>query len=319
MSRRDREKTQEDIRAAAKVAAAEVRAAAKEAAAEVKAAAAAYARELTEERIAEATEGLRARRSAAEAESSIWVRPAPGARRARLTREEIAQAALALADAEGLDAVSMRRVAAMLGAGTMSLYHYVRTKAELIELMGDAMMAEVLLAPGELPTDWRAALRAIAIRTVATFRAHPWAIEGPPSTPGPNSLRHFDQCLEAVAGLQIDLAARIEIIALIDDYAFGFVLREAQDVVERVTQGESFLVGIADYMDAQIATGRYPHLEQVARDAPSTRAALEQVDRLMHDPDRFARGLDSLLDGIALELRRRGVAAAPDAGAPPRR
>jgi AcrR family transcriptional regulator len=286
---------------------------------EIKAAAGAYARELTEERISEATESLRARRAAAEAESSIWVRPAPGARRARLTREEIAQAALALADAEGLEAVSMRRVAAMLNAGTMSLYHYVRTKAELIELMGDAMMAEVLLAPGELPPDWRSALRAIAIRTVATFRAHPWAIEGPPSTPGPNSLRHFDQCLEAVAGLEIDLPARIEIIALIDDYAFGFVLREAQDVVERATQGESFLVGIADYMDSQIATGRYPHLEQVARDAPSTRAALEQVDRLMHDPDRFARGLECLLDGIALELQRRGVAAAPDGGAPPRR
>jgi len=314
MSRREREISQEDVRAAAKAAAAEVRAAAKEAAAEVRAAASAYARERKDERIAEVVEGLRSRRSAAPAEQSIWVRPAPGARRARLTREEIARAALALADAEGLEAVSMRRVAATLDAGTMSLYHYVRTKAELIELMGDEMMAEVLVAPGELPPDWRSALRAIATRTVATFRAHPWAIEQPPSTPGPNALRHFDQCLEAVAGLEIDIPARIEIIAMIDDYAFGFALREAQDAAERAAQSESWLDAIAFYIDSQIATRRFPHLEEIARGAPSTRTAMEQIDRLMHDQERFARGLECLLDGIALDLERRGVAA----GAPPR-
>jgi AcrR family transcriptional regulator len=311
--------SQEDLRAAAKEAAAEVRAAAKEAAADVKAAATAYARELTEARLAEATENLRLRRPVADAESSIWMRPAPGARRARLTREEIAQAALALADAEGLEAVSMRRVASMLGVGTMSLYHYVRTKAELIELMGDAMMAEVLIPPGELPPDWRSALRAIAIRTVATFRAHPWAIEGPPSTPGPNSLRHFDQCLEAVAALPIDMPTRIEIIAMLDDYAFGFALREAQDELERAAQGESTLGAIADYMDSQLATGLFPQLEAFARDAPSTRAAIEQLDQLMHDKDRFTRGVDNLLDGIALDLERRGVAALPDVAARPAR
>src|SRR5262249_21982259 len=88
----------------------------------------------------------------------IWARPEPGSRRPRFTREQIAAAALAIADAEGMEAVSMRRVAADLGAGTMTLYHYVRTKDELIALMDDAIVGEVLLPDDELPRGWRAAM-----------------------------------------------------------------------------------------------------------------------------------------------------------------
>ena len=91
--------------------------------------------------------------------SSIWDRPEPGSRRPRHTREQIAAAALAIADREGFEAVSMRRVAAEVGAGTMTLYHYVRTKDDLIDLMDDAIMGEVLIPDGELPATWREAMR----------------------------------------------------------------------------------------------------------------------------------------------------------------
>ena len=71
----------------------------------------------------------------------IWLREEPRGRRASHTRAEIARAAVEIADGEGFDAVSMRRVARQLGAGTMTLYHYVRNKDELITLMADEVMA----------------------------------------------------------------------------------------------------------------------------------------------------------------------------------
>ena len=303
MSRNERKNPREERKAAAKQAAAATRAVAAELAAEVKQAATLYAQELTEERFREAIESRRAgARHAAEQEPSIWVRPGPGARRARLTREDIAQAALALADAEGIDAVSMRRVAATLGVGTMSLYHYVRTKAELVELMNDEMMAEVLVPAGELPAQWRSALQAIATRSMDTVRRHPWALERPPNTPGPNALRHFEQCLEAVAGLDVGLSKRLEIIAMVDDYAFGFVLRQAHDARERELQSEAGLDALAAYFESQVATGEFPHLEAIVRGAAGIREAIAELEALMSDEGRFARGIERLLDGIALDL-----------------
>ena len=98
-----------------------------------------------------------------------------------------------VADTEGIDAVSMRRVASELGAGTMTLYHYVRTKEDLLALMDDAMMAELLVPESELPKDWREALTAIAHRTRNTFSRHRWALLGlrePMPGPKPGPLPH---------------------------------------------------------------------------------------------------------------------------------
>ena len=85
-------------------------------------------------------------------EPMVWFRQEPASRRPAHTRADIARAAIEIADSEGFDAVSMRRVAQRLGAGTMTLYHYVRNKDELITLMSDAVMAEVVVPEGELPT-----------------------------------------------------------------------------------------------------------------------------------------------------------------------
>jgi AcrR family transcriptional regulator len=92
-------------------------------------------------------------------------RPSP------LSREKIAAAALAIADAEGFSSVSMRRIAQEMGVGTMSLYYYVKTKADLIAVMDDALMGEVLAL--SLPANWREALTVIATRTRDVFLAAP--------------------------------------------------------------------------------------------------------------------------------------------------
>lgn len=242
-----------------------------------------------------------AREARREGAGPIWLRPEPGARRPRFSREEIAKVALSIADAEGIEAVSMRRVAAELGAGTMSLYHYVQSKDELLELMHDAMIGEVLVPEGELPSDWRAALTAIATRSFATFARHPWAIEAPPSAPGPNAMRHVDQSLAAVAELDIDLRTRFEIIAMIDDYTVGFVLRAAEDERELQTYGETFLDRIGEYFGEQLATGEYPNIERAIGER-SVRDVIGELNELSRDEGRFARGLARVLDGIGRSL-----------------
>jgi AcrR family transcriptional regulator len=234
-----------------------------------------------------------ARRAARDDAGPIWTRPAPGARQPRLTREEIAAAALRIADAEGIDAVSMRRVATALEAGTMSLYYYVQSKDELLDLMNDAMVGEVLVPEGELPQDWRAALTAIAMRSLAAFNSHPWAIHAPPATPGPNTMRHIDQSLAAVAGLGLDLGTRFEIISMVDDYLLGYLMRATEEEVP-----PDIIVG---YFEEQIATGEYPHLAELVEGRP-VRAAIEELAELARDDRRFARGLARMLDGVAIQL-----------------
>ena len=81
----------------------------------------------------------------------IWLRPEPSGRKPRYTRAEIARTAIGIADAEGFDAVTMKRIAAELGAGTMTLYYYVRNKADIVALMQDAIFDDILVPAGELP------------------------------------------------------------------------------------------------------------------------------------------------------------------------
>jgi AcrR family transcriptional regulator len=231
----------------------------------------------------------------------IWTRPEPGRRRASHSREQIAAAAIAIADAEGLEAVSMRRVARELGAGTMTLYHYVRTKDDLLALMDDAIMGEVLVAPGKLPADWRAALTAIAGHSRAAFQRHPWAFDGlRNSRGGPNSLRHFEQSLGAVAGLGLDVAAQLELLTLVDDYVFGFVMREQQltdfDVEEELRPA------VLAFVEEQIATGEFPHIERFMSEDEESLGGFARFAAMARDPGRFQRGLERLLDGVEVTL-----------------
>ncbi len=235
----------------------------------------------------------------------IWARPEPGARRPRHTREQIAATALAIADSEGIEAVSMRRVAAELGAGTMTLYHYVASKNELVALMEDAVMGELLVPEGELPGDWREALTAIARRTRATFIRHPWAVSGMRGTGmSPHALRHFEQSLAAVAGTGLDAAARLDVVATVDDYVSGFVLKsDLEPGVEAIPP--EVAPAVAEYFEAQLRTGEYPHVEALLGEGDRWAGLVRLLLTAAGDQDRFERGLARLLDGVELDIERR--------------
>lgn len=228
----------------------------------------------------------------------LWTRPEPGARRARFSREEIATAAMRIADSEGFDALSMRRLAVELGAGTMTLYHYVSTKDELLSLVVDAVMGEVVIPPGEtLPDDWREALRTIALHTLAALRRHPWVLDitdDPPA--GPNSMRHFDQTLAAVRSLPLELDAKLDIILAVDEYVFGVALNE------RNNMGEAEDDRVPAYMAALMIEGDYPELAALVEECGGLEQAWATIARAVRRPDRFERNLDRFLRAIEAEV-----------------
>ena len=239
---------------------------------------------------------------------SIWERPEPGSRRPRHTREQIAATALAIADSEGFEAVSMRRIARELGAGTMTLYHYVRTKDELIDLMDNAIMGEVLIPEGEMPDTWREALLAIARRSRAAFERHPWALQAlDGARGGPNGMRHFEQSLAAVASLDLDVRAKLELIAVVDDYVFGFVFRSsAVSAALSATLHEEIIDQLLPYFDAQIGSGEYPNIEELFGGG-DVRETWQLVVETMISESRFEFGLERLLDGLAANLANRSA------------
>ena len=235
-------------------------------------------------------------------EGPVWTTPAPGSRRPRFTREQIAETAIAVADAEGFEAVSMRRVAAELGAGTMTLYHYVPTKRDLLTLMADTMMAELLLPDDVLNGGWRAALTAIAKQSRAVVLRHPWAAALQQAEPrfGPNGIRHFEQSLAAVADLPLGQLEKLEVISLVDDYVFGVVAHELE---ERGDHTDEWLDALSAWVRKLLGTGELPQIEALfGGEDPAT-----VIRRLMGTvtlDERFERGLGYLLDGIALRYER---------------
>jgi AcrR family transcriptional regulator len=170
----------------------------------------------------------------------------------QLSREAIGTAALAIADAEGFRAVSMRRVAQQLGVGTMSLYYYVKTKDDLVAVMDDALMNEALLPV--VPRNWKRAISEIAMRTHAILLRHPWALVSMQSAPpGINALRHMEQCLQALAETSMSAKEKLTLLAIVDDFVFGHALREAAS--ETAVDME--------FAQAQIAKGDFPRIAEV--------------------------------------------------------
>ncbi|MFG2042375.1 TetR/AcrR family transcriptional regulator C-terminal domain-containing protein [Dactylosporangium sp. NPDC048998] len=233
----------------------------------------------------------------------IWARPEPSARAPRFSRERIAAAALEIADAEGIAAVSMRNVAARLGAGTMTLYNYVETKDELFALMDDALMAEAVVPADELPAGWREATAEIARRTWTVLTRHPWAItvgQGPAI--GPNAMLHFEQSLAALAGTGLDNAAKLDLLAIVDAYVFGSALRAA-DARGRGETDPAEVEAIVAYGMRQLHTGRFPHTAALlgGRDPRDAEVAGPPVDEA-GVAAQFERGLQAVLDGVAARI-----------------
>ncbi|HEX6451634.1 MAG TPA: TetR/AcrR family transcriptional regulator [Trebonia sp.] len=216
-----------------------------------------------------------------------------------LSVDGIVDAAIAVADAEGADAVSMRRIARELRAGAMSLYWYVSSKDELHELMVERVQAEA-----EVPVpsgDWRADLRGFARNLRAALLRHPWAMDflvsGPPS--GPNDARNAERLFGAVSVLGVDPVTAVWIAMTVGTYVQGAVLREvreirwecaAEEASESMTEDEIATL-LADFHKRVRDSGRYPHLTALMDcgldpDSPDSR------------DERFEFGLDCVLDGI---------------------
>jgi AcrR family transcriptional regulator len=235
---------------------------------------------------------------------SIWARPEPGARRPRFSREVIADTAVRIADAEGLEAVSMRRVASELHSGTMTLYHYVQNKDELIALMFNAVVGEVLVPDDEFAGDWREAMTQIARRSRAVALRHPWLLEARPQGGlSPNVMRHVEQSLAAVADTGLEPERRMDIVAMVDDYTYGSLARPGGS--HEGGPSEQEIAAFLSYVDEQLGTGDFPHTRATFGDE-SARAFFARQSSAEADEQRFERGLAALLDGIELSIEKRG-------------
>ncbi|HEV7483708.1 MAG TPA: TetR/AcrR family transcriptional regulator [Solirubrobacterales bacterium] len=232
----------------------------------------------------------------------VWLREEPCTRSPAHSRARIAAAAVALADSEGFEAVSMRRVAQELGAGTMTLYHYVANKDELVTLMVDAVMGEILVAEDEMPAGWRPAIAAIATSSREALRRHRWMLDRlGDGRPGPNGMRHFEQSLEAMSSAGISSRAMFEAIVLVDEYVFGFAIREAQESAEH---DRGWAPGVREFFQRELDSGGFPRVRELLGDDAD--AAVNRVADVFFEAGRFERGLKRLLDGIEAGLKPAG-------------
>lgn len=224
----------------------------------------------------------------------LWERPEPPSRPvlAPLSRERIVRAAIGLADANGLDAVSLRKVAATLDVGPMRLYGYIDTKDELLDLMLDTVYAEIR------PTgdSWREVLHSVADITRRAVHQHEWLadlIGGRPQL-GPHALARGEAVVAALGGVDVDIV--MPVVTAVDAYVIGTVRREIAELrAERATgmDKHEWQVAFGPYLERTFATGRFPALATVVRDGAHL------------DADQtFQTGLDFLLDGIEAHLRR---------------
>ena len=231
----------------------------------------------------------------------VWERPEPPSRPALgpLSRERIVRAAIAIADEEGLPSVSLRKVGAALDAGPMRLYGYLSTKEELLELMVDAVYGE-MATPSPLRGDWRKALRTVAQRTRRAVAQHPWLVEllGGRLNLGPHTMAQLEAALAALShspGFE-DIDDVLQALGTVNAYVIGALRAEESELRATFESGldkTAWQNATGPYIERLIATGRFPTIEKVVRDAK-------------HPPFDvvFERGLDCVLDGIAASLAR---------------
>ncbi|MFD7325114.1 TetR/AcrR family transcriptional regulator [Streptomyces sp. NPDC059875] len=199
----------------------------------------------------------------------IWARPERTGRgpKPAYSRADIVAAAVRLADADGIDALSMRRIAADIGCGTMSLYNYVPRKEDLYELMVDAVSGEYDL-PDPPSGDWRADMFHVAREARGILRRHPWVIRLMTTAyaSGPNALRFLEGCLACLDGLDVPGGTKMELIATVNGTVMTIVANELA-LAERARglpwseEQEQAVRGA--YLMGQLAGGAYPRVAAV--------------------------------------------------------
>jgi len=223
--------------------------------------------------------------------------PAPGAttrsvpdvrrqsRRQPLSRERVLRAALAVADRNGIAGLTIRSLAAELGAKPMSVYHHVANKDEILDGIVDLVFDEIHLpTPGQ---DWRTEIRQRAEAARRVLGRHRWAIGLLESraTPGPANLRHHEAVLAALraAGFTVELSAHA--YALLDSYVYGFALQEAS-----LPFDDTNVTEVAGPIMDTFLVGKHPHMAELAAEL-----VLQPGYSFANE---FSFGLDLILDGL---------------------
>lgn len=195
--------------------------------------------------------------------------------------------ALALADEQGLAALTIRSLATRLGAKPMAIYHHVPNKDAILDAVVDRVFGEIELPqPGH---SWRPELRRRAVSARAVLRRHAWSIgllDSRTSAPRPATLRHHDAVIGTLRADGFGVAQTAHAFALLDSYVYGFVL---QEVALPATQPAEIPDEVAE-MTAELDTGEYPHLAELAR---------EHFLQPGYDfADEFDLGLEQVLDAL---------------------
>jgi AcrR family transcriptional regulator len=211
-----------------------------------------------------------------------------------LSREAIVAAAIEIADAEGLAAVSMARVAEQVGASTMALYRYVANKDELLLLMSDAGID----GPPALPVGatWREGLTAWSHAVRKVWMTRPWLLQipvtGPPA--GPRNLAWLEAGLTALAGTGLDGGERLDVVQVLSTYLRGEAWLNLDLIAASTNDPDSFALDYGGAFARLIDPGRFPELAAIVSEGPFGEP--DPVDE-HHDS-----GLETLLDGIARRI-----------------
>jgi len=216
-----------------------------------------------------------------------------------LSLDRIVRAAVEIADGEGLEALSMRRVAAALGAGTMSLYRHVTGKDDLIDLMAEAVLEEAEIgSPAAGPDGWRERLAAYARAMWALYLRHPWLLQVLSATRprlAPRGMAKTEWLLRAVEGLSGDLPTMVRAVVAVTGYVQGMAMFLVNDMdAERRTglAKDQWWELNRERWRALATSGPYPILARIAA---------EDHEDVGLD-EEFEFGLERMLDGLALHL-----------------
>jgi AcrR family transcriptional regulator len=212
-------------------------------------------------------------------------------RRVPLDRQRALSAAIELADAGGIAALTMRKLAHALDVEAMSLYHHVANKDDILDGMVDLVFAEIELPAAD--SDWATAMRQRARSLRAALVRHPWAIGimESRSAPGPATLRHHDAMIGSCRRAGFSVAMSAHAFSLLDSYIYGFVL---QEVSLPFADGDD----LGEVLDAMVPADfalEYPHFAELTR---------EYVLRSGYSySDEFEFGLNLILDGLAASMK----------------
>jgi AcrR family transcriptional regulator len=212
-------------------------------------------------------------------------------RRSRLSRDRVLEAAIAHADEVGLEALTMRQLAEMLGVAPMALYRHVASKDDLMDAMVDVVFGEIGVPSGG--GDWKTAMRRRAIAVRDALVRHGWAIGLMESrrNPGPANLRHHDAVIGRLraAGFSVEMTAHA--YSLLDSYIYGFAQTKLNLPFDSSDAG-----AVAESMLQPFPVNEYPNLVEFVS---------EHVLHTGYDyGDEFEYGLDLILDGLEQALER---------------